>query len=99
MQQLLPLFRSDPIRLSLDEIELNTKQMNIFAEKDRLIRNIRQNLGHEVGFVSFADSGPDSDSEYLYLRTIQSSKRYELFWMTGIGRPGRPEYDRTYHYQ
>ncbi len=67
------LFRSDPIRLSLEELETELDADEYLAENDRYIRDLRQHLGHEVGFVSFVDSGPDSDSEYLYLRTIQSS--------------------------
>jgi hypothetical protein len=91
------LFRSDPIRLSLDEIEPEMEADEYLAEQDRLIRNIRQNLGHEVGFVSFADSGPDSDSEYLYLRAIQSSSgiRAVLDELESEGLVTR--YDRTYH--
>ncbi|MCG2588392.1 hypothetical protein [Rhodohalobacter sulfatireducens] len=34
---------------------------------------IQQNIGDEVAFVSFANSGPSSESEYLFLRTIQDS--------------------------
>ncbi len=35
--------------------------------------NIQQSLSDEVAFVSFANSGPASSSEYLFLRTIQDS--------------------------
>lgn len=34
---------------------------------------IQQNLADEVAFVSFANSGPSSSSEYLFLRTIRDS--------------------------
>jgi hypothetical protein len=68
------MFRSDPIRLSLDEIEIEYEADEYLVENERHIRNLRQNLGDEVAFVSFADSGPDSDSEYLYLRTIRNSE-------------------------
>ena len=34
--------------------------------------NIQQNLADEAAFVSFANSGPSSSSEYLFLRTIQN---------------------------
>ncbi|MCC5904698.1 MAG: hypothetical protein JJU13_00700 [Balneolaceae bacterium] len=66
------LFRSDPVRLSLDNLETELDADEYLTENDHYIRDLRQHLGHEVGFVSFADSGPESDSEYLYLRTIQS---------------------------
>lgn len=33
--------------------------------------SIQQSLGNEAAFVSFANSGPASSSEYLYLRTVQ----------------------------
>ncbi|MDZ7718178.1 MAG: hypothetical protein U5K72_05090 [Balneolaceae bacterium] len=34
---------------------------------------IQQNLGNEAAFVAFANSGPSSSSEYLFLRSIQDS--------------------------
>lgn len=35
--------------------------------------SIQENLGDEAAFVSFANSGPSSSSEYLFLRTISDS--------------------------
>lgn len=67
------IFRSDPLQFYPDPEEpLN--ETDIFLQNEpRFIRDLRLHLGNEAAFVSFADSGPASNSEYLYLRTIQNS--------------------------
>lgn len=66
------IFRSDPIRISLDDLEATTEADLFFQNESRYLRDLRQHLGNEAAFVSFADSGPASSSEFLYLRTLQN---------------------------
>ncbi len=66
------IFRSDPSQFSPDEIEPATDADLFLQNESRYIRDLKQHLGDEAAFVSFADSGPASSSEFLYLRTIQN---------------------------
>lgn len=69
------IFRSSPIALNIDHIEADTDIDNFLLSNQSLIRELRQYLGNEVAFVSFADSGPASTSEYLYIRSMQNGER------------------------
>ncbi len=69
------IFRSSPIHTSLLDIEVETETDEFLSSNQTLIRELRQYLGNEVAFVSFADSGPASSSEYLYIRSLQNSAR------------------------
>ena len=69
------IFRSSPVNINLDEFESETDTDNYLNSNQTLIRELRQYLGNEVAFVSFADSGPASTSEYLYLRSLQNLNR------------------------
>ncbi|MCC5942292.1 MAG: hypothetical protein JJU37_12200 [Balneolaceae bacterium] len=69
------IFRSSPINIDLEQLAAETDTDNYLNANQTLIRDLRQYLGNEAAFVSFADSGPASTSEYLYLRTLQNSSR------------------------
>jgi len=66
------IFRSDPIRVSFDDIVPSSEADTFLLNESRYTRDLRQHLGNETAFVSFADSGPASTSEFLYLRIVQN---------------------------
>jgi outer membrane protein assembly factor BamB len=66
------LFRSDPLRVPVDDIEPVTDADVFLHNEGRYTRDLKQHLGNEAAFVSFANSGPASSSEFLYLRIVQN---------------------------
>ncbi len=66
------IFRALP-SVSFDEFEPDHEVDEYLLANRDVLQVLRQNIGEEVAFVSFADSGPASSSEYLYLRRIQNA--------------------------
>lgn len=63
-QQVLPNF---------EDVELNQETDEYIRSHQNIWHTVQQNLRDEVAFVTFANSGPASSSEYLFLRTISDS--------------------------
>lgn len=63
-QQVLP---------SSENVELTQETDDYIQANQNIWHTIQQSLRDEVAFVTFANSGPASSSEYLFLRTISDS--------------------------
>jgi hypothetical protein len=66
------LFRDNPIRFEPDSISSTTPADNYLRQNENAIRTMKNALGSEVGIAMFSESGPASESEYLYLREINN---------------------------
>ena len=66
------IFRTEPGEIPFDESEPTLEADQYIYSNQQVLQPIRQNIGREIAFVSFAESGPASTSEYVYLRTIQN---------------------------
>lgn len=66
------IFRVDPQVLQTSE-DFEHELDQYIQSTPRDWHTIQQNLGNEAAFVTFANSGPSSSSEYLFLRTIRDS--------------------------
>jgi len=66
------LYRDNPIRFEPDSISSDTPADNYFRQNDSVIRAAKNSLGSEVAIALFSESGPASESEYLYLREINN---------------------------
>lgn len=66
------IFRLDPDVLTEMDFELTHETDQFLEENSGMIQAIQQNFGDEVAFVAFAESGPISSSEYLFLRSVRN---------------------------
>lgn len=65
------IFRTDQQTLLDFEADLEIDQY--IHNNQNLWHSVEQSLGDEVAFITFANSGPSSSSEYLFLRSIEDS--------------------------
>ena len=65
------IFRAQPIQSFDDTDPVHDLDQHLMSNRD-VLQTLRQSIADEVAFVSFAESGPASASEYVYLRTIQN---------------------------
>lgn len=66
------IFRSDPGSPLSGHLNLQ-HETDLFLERNwTAVERFQSQLGSEVAFVSFAESGPSSASEFIYIRTIQN---------------------------
>lgn len=67
------IFRVDQQTLQTDD-DFEAEELDLYLQSNQgSWHAIQQNLADEVAFVSFANSGPSSSSEFLFLRTISDS--------------------------
>ena len=66
------IFRLDPEALIVVDFELDRETDQYLESNPGTIEAIQQDLGDEVAFVAFAESGPTSSSEYLFLRSVRN---------------------------
>ena len=66
------IFRSDPnTTISLNHELLH--ETDLFLEQNQtVVERFQNQMGSEVAFVTFAESGPSSASEHIYIRTIRN---------------------------
>tara|TARA_R100001143_G_C3361295_1_gene136450 strand:- start:11567 stop:14245 length:2679 start_codon:yes stop_codon:yes gene_type:complete len=66
------IFRLDPGAFFEVDFELNHETDQFLESNSGTIEALQQDLGDEVAFVAFAESGPTSSSEYLFLRSVNN---------------------------
>ena len=66
------IFRDNPVRFQPDSVSSGTPADNYLRQNESAIRAIKNSLGSEVAVALFSESGPASESEYLYLREINN---------------------------
>ena len=66
------LYRDNPIRYEPDSISSDTPADHYLQQNKSAIRAIKNSLASEVAIALFSESGPASESEYLYLREINN---------------------------
>lgn len=66
------LMRSDPMRIEIDDTSPASDADQFLARNWSLLMRIADALGDEVAFAGFAESGPESSSEYLYMRSVRN---------------------------
>lgn len=64
------IFRDNPIRFDSDSISSDTPADNYLRQNESTLRRIKSSLGNEAAIALFSESGPASESEYLFLREI-----------------------------
>ncbi len=68
------IFRSDPREPISSELVLN-HETDLFLEQNWIaVERIQNSLANEVAFVTFAESGPASTSEFIYIRSLKNSE-------------------------
>ena len=73
------IFRLKPVANTDKDSEF-THPTDLFLDSNpNTIQAIEQDLGDEVAFVTFAESGPTSSSEYLFLRSIRNQSSIKRF--------------------
>lgn len=73
------IFRLEPDAVIQVDHELSHAVDQYLESNLATIQTIQQDLGNEVAFVSFAESGPASTSEYLFLRSIRNPSAFRAF--------------------
>lgn len=66
------LFRDNPLRFDTDSVTPESPADDYLIQNDSAIRDLKRTLGNEVALALFSESGPSSESEYLYLREISN---------------------------
>ena len=64
------IFRDNPLRFEPDSVTSDNPADDFLRQNENGIRDLKRSLGSEVAVALFSESGPASDSEYLYLREI-----------------------------
>lgn len=73
------IFRLDPEALIVVDYELTHDTDQFLASNPGIIEAIQQDLGNELAFVAFAESGPTSSSEFLFLRSVRNPSSVREF--------------------
>lgn len=73
------IFRLEPDDLIEVDFELPHNTDQFLESNPGTIEAIQQDLGNEVAFVAFAESGPTSSSEYLFLRSVRNPSSIRAF--------------------
>lgn len=72
------LFRTNQTWVMPDSVETTTP-LDEYLDNNT-IQDLHNFLGNEVGFITFTESGPSNDSEYLYLRALNNASEIrEIF--------------------
>lgn len=66
------LMRSDPNQIVIDDSSAESETDIFLAGNWSLVIRIAEALGDEIAFAAFAESGPESSSEYLYMRSLRN---------------------------
>lgn len=68
------IIRSEPVFELSDDIII-THELDQFLERNSAaVQTLQQNLATEISHVAFADSGPSSESEFIFIRSIRNSQ-------------------------
>lgn len=67
------ILRLPPRMVPPDDIEVDTETDRHLESESGSWREIAETLGNEIAFATFAESGPSSTSEYLYIRELENS--------------------------
>ena len=73
------IFRLDPEALIVVDFELVRETDQYLESNPGTVEAIQEDLGDEVAFVAFAESGPTSSSEYLFLRSVRNPSAIRNF--------------------
>lgn len=68
------LFRDQPGRFMPDSVSSVSPADDYLKENESAILSIKNSLGSEIAIALFSESGPASESEYLYLREINNAE-------------------------
>lgn len=66
------LFRNNPVRFVADSVSSGLPADDFLKQNQSALRTLKNSLGSEVAIAMFSESGPASDSEYLFLREISN---------------------------
>lgn len=66
------IFRDNPLRFEPSSVTSESPADDYLRQNEAGIRNLKSSLGSEVAIALFSESGPASESEYLYLREISN---------------------------
>ena len=66
------IFRLNPVAVFDTEIEYTQSTDQYLVNNGDALRKLQQDLSDEIAFAAFANSGPTSSSEYLFLRSIRN---------------------------
>lgn len=67
------LFRDNPVRFDPDSVASENPADRFLRQNNAGILNLKRSLGSEIAVALFSESGPASESEYLYLREISNA--------------------------
>lgn len=70
------LMRSDPSLIRIDDTSPNSETDLFLSRNWSLMMRIADALGDEIAFAGFAESGPESSSEFLYMRSVQNYNQF-----------------------
>lgn len=73
------IFRLEPDAVIQVDFELPHAADQYLENNPSTIQAIQPDLGNEVAFVAFAESGPTSSSEYLFLRSVRNLSPIRAF--------------------